>query len=111
MLRSEIKKVIDDRGKSSAEVACETNFDPSPYDSNCEKIHISQGIGPNNFSVYGSTLRVKGSLTALKNLSDNFPDGVEEYEGAVQYHHHYDVYSFPEYVSSGSPDVVLSLVR
>lgn len=111
MLRSEINKVIDSRGESSAEVVCETNFDPSPYDINCEKIYISKGFGPNDFSVSGSTLRVKGSLTALKNLSDNFPEGVGKYEGTVQYHHHYDVYSFPEYVSSDSPEVVLSLVQ
>ena len=66
------------------------------------------GTGRNEFSLAGSTLKVEGSAIALKNFSDNFPDGGRT-EGQIRYHHHYDVISFPEYISNDSPDVVLSL--
>ncbi|NET10069.1 MAG: hypothetical protein F6K09_14935 [Merismopedia sp. SIO2A8] len=108
MLRSEISKVIN-RPSSSAQVVCDTDFDPSPYDISCEKICLILGFGPNDFNVFNSVLSIEGSSAALKNLSDNLPCDSEEYDGTLQYHCHYDMYSFPDFVSSRSPEVVLSL--
>ena len=110
-LRDEICKLINDASSLSLEVICDTNFDPSPYDTKCEKIYVIVASGSNIFSVSDLILRVEGSVIALKNWSDNFPDDKVKYDGSIQYHHHYDTYSFPEFVSNQSPEVVLSLLQ
>ncbi len=107
-LRAKIDKLINGQYISAIEVLCDPKSEASPYDKNCKKLRIILGTGRNEFSLAGSTLKVEGSAIALKNFSDNFPDGGRT-EGRIRYHHHYDVISLPEYISNDSPDVVLSL--
>ena len=109
MFRSRLNKVICEQNISSIELICDTEFDPSPYEKKCKKIQIQIGSGLNKFIVSGSTLKVEGSSVALKNFSNNFPDRCAKHDKLIGYHHHYDVCSFPEYISSDSPEVVLSL--
>ena len=111
VLRSQLNKVIYEQDISGIELVCDTKFDPSPYEKKCKKIQIKLGSGLNKFIVSGSVLKIKGSSVALKNFSDNCPDKCAKHESIIGYHHHYDVCSFPEYVSSESLDVVLSLRR
>ena len=108
-LRAKIDKLLNGQYVSAIEVLCDANPDPSPYVKSCKKLRIILGSGRNEFSLDGSTLKVKGSAIALKNFSDNFPDGGRVNSEGIRYHHHYDVCSLPEYISSDSPDVVLAL--
>lgn len=108
-LHGKIDKLIEDHYTSTIEMLCDADFDPSPYDENCHKIHIILGSEKNEFSVVNSILIIKGSSIALKNFRDNLPTGVVEDAGQVRYHHHYDACSFPEYISSDSPEIVMSL--
>ncbi len=107
-LRAKIDKLLNGQYISAIEILCAQNSDPAPSDKSCKKLRIILGSGRNEFSLDGSTLKVEGSAIALKNLSDNFPDGGGN-DAGIQYHHHYDICSFPEYISNDSLDVVLSL--
>jgi len=108
-LRAKIDKLLNGQYISAIEILCDKNSDPAPDDKSCKKLRIILGSGRNEFSLDGSTLTVKGSAIALKNFSDNFPDGGKVNSKGIRYHHHYDVISLPEYISRDSPDVVLSL--
>ena len=108
-LRFQLNQLISAPDIWSIEFVCDAAFDPSPYEQNCQKMKIEIGSGPNEFSVSDSVLKVEGSSAALMNLGENLPDDSEISEGIIQSHHHYDVYSFPEYVASDSPAVVLLL--
>lgn len=92
-----------------ASIDCEL-VKPSPYDQSLSVIKVVVTSGPNHFEWAGDTLRISGSQKALGNLKDNLPMGVE-YDGPIPYHHHYDVLSFPDFVSEHSPEVVLELAR
>ena len=109
ILHSQLNKLICEPDIPSIELVCDTEFDPSPYEKKCQKVQIQLGSGLNKFIVSGLTLKIEGSSVALKNFSDNFPDGRAKHSRTIAYHHHYDVYSFPEYISNDSPEVVLSL--
>lgn len=109
-LQSAIGQVINTTNSSGVLIRCDEDFDPTPYKTSCKLLQIQLGSGPNQFIVINSTLKIIGSASALCNLSKNLPiveDG--EFEDSIQYHHHYDIYSFPEYVSRNSPEITLSL--
>lgn len=108
-LCNKIDKLIDGYYTSAIAVLCDSDFDPYPYHKSCAKIRIVLGSGRNEFNVNDSMLKIEGSAIALKNFSDNFPIGIEEDKGEIRYHHHYDTYSFPEYIAEDSPNIVLSL--
>lgn len=109
-LQARIDKLLSSPEATELQVVCDTQFDPAPYDQNCAFLRLKIGSGPNQFNVVGATIEILGSRDALKNLGDNFPESGYS-NGTIRYHHHYDRISFPEYVSSCSPWVTLSVRR
>lgn len=107
-LRRIIMNLLMSPTKHSIGFQCDENYDPAPYSRLHSSIRIKIGVGPLHFDHSQQDLQVLGSFQALKHFSDNFPDGVLQ-PGSFQYHYHYDNISFPEYVSSDSPSLTLSL--
>lgn len=107
--KSAIKQAITSSNRREVVIQCDEELDPSPYTTSCKQLQIQLGFGPNQFIVVNSELKIIGSSAALHNLSENLPIEDGEYQDSIQYHHHYDAYSFPEYVSSNSPEITLSL--
>ncbi|MEO1147120.1 MAG: hypothetical protein AAFY26_16170 [Cyanobacteria bacterium J06638_22] len=103
-----ITSLLTPGAERSIEVKCDESFDPAPYANAHSSIRITVGSGPNHFDHSQQCLQVLGSLQSLKNFSDNFPAGDDD-SGAIRYHYHYDHLSFPEYVSSDSPLLTLTL--
>lgn len=103
-----ITSLLTPRAERSIEVKCDEGFDPAPYANAHSSIRITVDSGPNHFDHSQHTLQVLGSLPALKNFSDNLPASGDD-SGTIQYHHHYDHLSFPEYVSPASPFLTLTL--
>lgn len=109
-LQSAIRQVISLKEQSGVVIQCDVDFDPSPYEIRCKQLLIQVKSGPNQFLVSNDALQIIGSSDALLNLSENFPiDADCDVRNSIRYHIHYDVISFPEYVSSNSPSVTLSL--
>ena len=109
LLRREIESFLLSGGKDFIDFECDEKFEPEPYLRTHSSMRIMIGAGPNHFDHSRKSLQVLGSFQALRNFVDNFPDGDGGYPGTIQYHHHYDNISFPEYVSPESPSVTLSL--
>ncbi len=105
--KSAIKQVTTSSNQTEVVIQCDEEVDPSPYTNSCKQLQVQLGSGPNQFIVVDTTLKIIGSPAALNNLSENLPIKDGEYQDNI--HYHYDAYSFPDYVSSNSPEITLSL--
>lgn len=92
---------------TSITIPTDATFDPAPYGSALDAIHLTKGENPLHAQVQGKTLLISAEVGLLGTISGNLPCDAEHPTSGIQAHTH-----FPEYLcTSASPSIVLSLRR
>ncbi len=86
-------------------IELESNYDPKPYKLVHTKIILRKGK-VSSIIVDNQNLILEGSEGFLNSLSVNLPVEVE----SIPYHVHYDWVSFPQFLTGGTPELVLEAI-